>query len=89
MANTIQARKRIRQNAKHRQHNAPLRSKMRSAVKRVLALIEAKDKKALPEAYRVSVVELDKSVKRGMIHKNKAARHKRALNAHIKKLTLG
>jgi small subunit ribosomal protein S20 len=89
MANTIQARKRIRQNAKNREHNAPLRSKMRSSMKRVLALIESKDKKALPEAYKCSVSDLDKNVKRGLVHKNTASRHKRIMNARIKDLMTG
>lgn len=89
MANTAQARKRARQNIKRRQHNVALRSAMRTAMKRVIALIGNKDTKALPEAYRHNNSVLDKAVSKGLVHKNKAARHKRRLNAHIKQLTVG
>lgn len=89
MANIIQARKRIRQNAKHKMRNAPLRSKARTAIKNILALIAAKKKKELGAAYRQSISILDKTVSKGLLHKNKVARYKRTLNARIKQLNAG
>lgn len=86
MANSAQAKKRARQNNKHRAHNAGQRSMMRTYLKRVNAAIEAKDKTAAADAYKFATSVLDKMTSKGLIHKNKAARHKARLNAHIKAL---
>lgn len=86
MANSAQAKKRARQNQKHRLHNASERSMMRTALKKVDAAIEAKDKTAANESYKAVTSVLDKMANKGLIHKNKAARHKQRLNAKIKAL---
>lgn len=84
MANTKQAKKRAIQAEKHRQHNTSLRSMMRTIIKKVITSIEAKDIKASKEAFQAAVSTLDKMANKGIIHKNKAARHKQRLNARIK-----
>lgn len=84
MANTPQARKRARQAEKNRQANAGLRARMRTYVKRVISAIESGDKEAASTAYKSAISILDKTVSKGLVHKNKAARHKSRLNAHIK-----
>jgi small subunit ribosomal protein S20 len=84
LANTAQARKRARQAEKRRQHNASFRSTTRSAIKKVLKLIEAGDKQGAAEAYKEAVPVIDKAAGKGLLHRNKAARHKSRLNAHIK-----
>ena len=86
MANTAQARKRVRQSEKRRRQNASQRSMTRTAVKRVIAAIDAKDTDAARAAYVRAVPVLDSMVAKGMLHKNKAARHKSRLSAHIKAL---
>ncbi len=86
MANTAQARKRVRQSEKRRRQNASQRSMTRTAVKRVIAAIDAKDGDAARTAFARAVPVLDSMVAKGMLHKNKAARHKSRLNAHIKAL---
>lgn len=86
MANTAQARKRVRQAEKRRRQNASQRSMTRTAMKRVVAALEAKDADAARAAFARAVPVLDSMVNKGMIHKNKAARHKSRLNAHIKAL---
>ena len=86
MANTKQAKKRAKQSEKHRQHNASLRSMYRTALKKVVPTIETKDKNAATEAYKIAVPVLDSMVNKGIIHKNKAARHKSRLSAKIKAL---
>ena len=86
MANTIQARKRARQAEKHRQYNTAQRSAMRTKVKNVVKAVEGGDKEAATEAYKQAVPALDSAANRGLIHKNKAARHKSRLNAQIKTL---
>lgn len=87
MANTPQAKKRVRQNDKRHLHNAGLRSMMRTYVKRTRAAIEAKDKKAAEEAYKVTLPAIDKLASKGLIHKNKAARYKSRLQGAIKSLS--
>lgn len=89
MANIASAKKRARQSEKHRQHNASLRSMVRTYIKKVLAAIEAGDKKIAEEAYVVAVPVIDRMAAKGLIHKNKAARHKSRLSAQIKKLAEG
>lgn len=84
MANSAQARKRARQAEKRRQHNTSFRSAMRTALKKVVKLIEAGDKSAAAEAYKAAVPVVDSAAGKGLIHRNKAARHKSRLNAHIK-----
>lgn len=84
MANSVSARKRARQAEKRRQRNASHRSAVRTSIKRVLTAIEAGDKSAATEAYREAVPAIDRSVSKGIMHHNKAARHKSRLNAHIR-----
>ncbi len=86
MANSLSARKRARQAEKHRLLNASQRSRTRTAIKKVVAAIESGDKTAAESAYKAAVPAIDKSVTKGLIHKNKAARHKSRLNAKIRAL---
>lgn len=86
MANSPQARKRARQAEKHRRHNASRRSMMRTELKKVINAVAAGDKEAAQEAYKKAVPLLDRLACKGLIHKNKAARHKSRLNAKIKAL---
>jgi len=86
VANTPSAKKRARQNEKRRQHNASLRSKFRTFVKKVIYALQAKDLETAKSAYTQAVPVIDSMVNKGIIHKNKAARHKSRLNAQIKAL---
>lgn len=84
MANSLSARKRARQAERHRRHNASQRSHVRTAIKQVLRAIETGDKAAAETAYKAAVPAIDRSVTQGIMPKNKAARHKSRLNAHIR-----
>ena len=86
MANIASAKKRARQSIKLRLHNASQRSMLRSHIKNVTNAIEAKDKKAAQSAFDAAVPVIDSMVSKGIIHKNKAARHKSRLNSHVKSL---
>ncbi len=86
MANSPQAKKRARQNEKARQHNASLRSMARTYIKKVVAAIEAGDVETAKAAYAAAVPVIDRIADKGIIHKNKAARHKSRLNAQVKAL---
>lgn len=86
MANSPQARKRARQNVKRRAHNASLRSMVRTYIKRVYAAIGTGNAESAQAAYTAAVPVIDRIADKGIIHKNKAARHKSRLNAQIKAL---
>jgi small subunit ribosomal protein S20 len=84
MANTASATKRARQNEKRRQHNASLRSELRTAVKNVRKAIEAGDKTAAQDVLKRATSTIDRIADKDIIHKNKAARHKSRLAAAIR-----
>jgi len=86
LANIKSAKKRAIQAEKRRQHNASRRSMTRTCIKKVVAAIEAGNKEAAQSALDAAVPQLDRMATKGLIHKNKAARHKSRLNAQIKEL---
>ena len=86
MANSKQAAKRARQNQKRRLHNMALRSKVRTYIKKVHAAIEAGDKAAAEGAMKEAQPIIDSMVNTGILHKNKAARHKSRLTRDISAL---
>ena len=86
MANSPQAKKRARQAEKRRNHNASLRSLVRTVIKKVNSAITSGDAAAAKEAYDNAVPVIDRLADKGIIHKNKAARHKSRLNTQVKAL---
>ncbi len=86
MANSAQAIKRARQAENHRQRNASQRSSMRTSIKKVVAAINAGDREAASQAYAAAVPVIDSAAGKGLIHANKAARHKSRLSQHIRSL---
>lgn len=84
MANSAGSKKRARQAEKRRQHNASLRSMVRTYIKKVIAAINSGDQAAAQEAFKVAQPILDSSVNKGIFHKNKIARTKSRLSARIK-----
>jgi len=86
LANIKSAKKRVITSEKARRHNASRRSMMRTYMKRVVAAIEAGQKETAQEAFTALVPVLDRYATKGLIHKNKAARHKSRLNAKINAL---
>lgn len=86
MANIKSAQKRARQAEKTRKHNMGLRSRMRTQIKNVIRACEAGDREAAQAAYREAVPVIDTMVNKGIVNKNKAARHKSRLNKRIKEM---
>jgi len=86
LANSAQARKRARQADVSRKLNASQRSMLRTYIKNVIKAVEAGDSEAAQTAYRKAVPVIDKSVGKGLIHKNKAARHKSRLSHRVRAL---
>jgi len=87
VANTLSVKKRARQAEKRRKHNASLRSMVRTYIKNVVKAITLKDLQLAKSAYEKAIPVIDRVANKGIIHKNKAARHKSRLNAHIKALS--
>ena len=86
MANIKSAKKRALQAEKRRKHNASGRSMMRTYMKKVIAAIEAGDKEAATAALAATQPILDRAAGKGLIHKNKAARHMSRFTAAVKAL---
>lgn len=86
MANIKSAQKRARQTVVRNARNVAQRSQMRTAVKKVLKALDARDADAAQSAFASAQPLLDRMAARGLIHKNKAARHKSRLTARIKAL---
>ena len=84
MANTKSAEKAARQAEKHRAQNVALRSRMRSAVRKVAAAVEGGNKEVAGSSYREAVPVIDSLVNKNIIHRNKADRHKSRLAARIR-----
>ena len=84
MANTASEKKRARQAVGRRTRNVGDRSMMRTCIKKVYYAIEAGDKSAAEEAYKVACPVIDRIAGKGLIHMNKAARHKSRMNSNIR-----
>jgi small subunit ribosomal protein S20 len=86
VANIKSAEKRAKQAVRRRAHNMAARSRLRSSIKRVLAAVGSGDKAGATAALKAAQPVIDTMVGKGIIHRNKAARHKRELNAKVKAL---
>jgi len=84
LANSAQAKKRARQAEKHRQLNASQRSAMRTTIKAIRKAIIAGDKPQATAAFQAAVPVLDRMARKGLIHKNTAARGKSRLNNAVR-----
>ena len=86
MANTVQAKKRARQAEMHRERNTAQRSMLRSAIKTVRVATDKQDKDAAQKAFRDATSVIDRMARKGLIHKNAAARYKSGLNSRLRTL---
>lgn len=74
MANTPQAKKRIRRNDRRAEINGARVSRIRTFVKQVEAALAAGDKEKAQDAIRRVQPELARGVAKGVLHKNTASR---------------
>jgi small subunit ribosomal protein S20 len=84
MANHVSSLKRARQTVTRTAVNRANKSKLRGALRLMRESIAAGDHKSATTAYRSTVSILDKSVQKGVLHKNTASRYKGRLNARVK-----
>jgi small subunit ribosomal protein S20 len=64
--------------------NRANKSKLRGTLRSLREAIASGDAKTLGAAYSSAVSVLDKSVQKGVLHKNTASRYKSRLNARVK-----
>ncbi|QLC21734.1 30S ribosomal protein S20 [Parasphingopyxis sp. CP4] len=83
MANTLQAKKRIRRNNRAAVVNTNRVSRIRTSIKNVEAAVEAGDKKVANEALQAMQPELARGVAKGIFHKNTAARKLSRLSKRV------
>lgn len=86
MANTPQARKRIRRNDRRAEINGNRLARIRTFVKKVETALAGGDKPAAAEALKAAQPELARGVARGVLHKNTAARKLSRLTKRVSAL---
>ncbi len=87
MANHVSALKRARQTVKRTAVNRANKSHVRKSLRTLREAITNGDKSGIAEQYGKTVSALDKSVQKGVLHKNTASRYKSRLHARVKALT--
>lgn len=87
MANTKSAEKAARQAVKHRAQNVALRSSMRTSIRKAGEAAATGDKVVARKAFQEAQPVIDSMVNKGLVHRNKAARHKSRLSAKAKAAT--
>ncbi len=83
MANTPQAKKRIRRNERRKIVNTNRVSRIRTFIKKVEAAIETGDQAVANEALKAMQPELARGVAKGVVHKNVAARKMSRLTKRV------
>lgn len=86
MANIKSKQKRIITNEKARQRNKAVRSAVRTEIRKFRAAVEAGDKAAAETQLRVAARALDKSVSKGVFHRNNAANKKSGMAQALNKM---
>ena len=83
MPNIKSAKKRVKTDAIKKDRNREKIASMRTAIKNVKLAAKNADKKLAEEKLNIANKKIDKAVKQGLVHKNKAARDKSKLNKAI------
>lgn len=86
MANTLQAKKRVRRNAKREDINKARRSRIRTYVKKVELAVEAENADEAKVALKKAQPELMRGVTKGVLHKKTASRKVSRLAKRVKAL---
>jgi small subunit ribosomal protein S20 len=86
MANHVSSLKRARQTERKTAVNRANRSRIRTSLRALREALAKGDVKAAAAQFRETVSALDKSVQKGIFHKNTVSRYKSRLNARLKAL---
>jgi small subunit ribosomal protein S20 len=85
VATHASALKAHRQSLVHRERNRKYRSQLRSTLKEIRSVIDAKDKAAAKKQLNQAISLIDRMAGKGIIHRNTASRYKSRLNARLTK----
>lgn len=85
MPNSPSAKKRLRQNDVLRIRNKAIKTAVRTQIKKVRVAVEAGELDKAESEFRTAAKKLDQAGAKGVIHKNKSARHKSRLQSLIRK----
>jgi small subunit ribosomal protein S20 len=86
MANIKSAKKRILVNRSKALKNQMLKSQLKTLIKKFYAAVDAGDKAAASELYRLAVKKVDQAVAHGILHKNNAAHKKSEFTLKFNKM---
>ena len=86
MANIKSAKKRVKVIANKTLLNKMVKSSTKTAIKKVIVAVEAKDKAAAQAALTGAISAIDRAYTKGIFHKNAAARKKSSLTKLVNKL---
>jgi small subunit ribosomal protein S20 len=87
LANTLSAKKRIRQNAKRQARNRVYLTRARTFVRHAREAIASGDHEVASAAVKQAIGELDRAATKGVIHKNNAARRKSRLMKQLAQIS--
>ena len=87
MANHKSAEKRIRQTERRNEVNRRNRARLRTQIKALRAAIDAGDPQQAKAALNETVALIDKSIQKGVLHRNAAARYKSRLTVRVNQMT--
>jgi small subunit ribosomal protein S20 len=88
MANHVSSLKRSRQTVAKTEVNRANRSRVRSSLRQMREALAKGDVTVAQTQFRATVSALDKSVQKGVLHKNTVSRYKSRLNARLKALAV-
>lgn len=86
MPNIKSAKKRVKVIESKTLYNKMFKSELKTTVKKYQAAVESGDKAAATEAYKAAVKKIDQAAAHGIIHENKAARHKSQFTKMLNKM---
>jgi small subunit ribosomal protein S20 len=86
LANTKSAIKNVRKNEKRRAINKARTSALRTQLKKMRGLLEEKDSQAASKELVKTISAIDRSLRKGVLHKNTAARYKSRLTKSVRAL---
>ena len=86
MANIKSAEKRIRQNVKRRERNRYHRAKVRTAIRKLRARIDAGESDGAKALLPDTLSLIDSTVSKGVLHRNTAARYKSRLTKAVRSM---
>jgi small subunit ribosomal protein S20 len=85
VATHASALKAHRQSLVHRERNRKFRSQLRTVLKQIRSVIDAKDQAAVKKQLNAAISVIDKMAAKGVIHRNTASRYKSRLSTRVAK----